>query len=38
MKEQHHEAATELKWLLLINKIIFEEMSKTGASQVTYKL
>jgi hypothetical protein len=37
MKEQHHEAATERKWLLLINKIIFEGINKTGASQVTYK-
>jgi hypothetical protein len=28
MKEQYHEAVTELKWLRLIDKLLFEEIKK----------
>jgi hypothetical protein len=29
VKERNHEAATELKWLRLIDKLLFEEINKT---------
>jgi len=38
MKKQYREAVTELKWLGLINKLLFEDINRTEASGVTYKL
>jgi hypothetical protein len=38
MKEQYHEAVTELKSLcLLFDKLLFEQTNNTQASEVTYK-
>ena len=34
MMGQHREAVKYLKWLRLINKLLFEGISKTEASQV----
>jgi hypothetical protein len=37
VKEKHHEAVSELKWLRLIDKLLFEGINKTEASEVTCK-
>jgi hypothetical protein len=34
VKEQRGETGTERKWLLLINKLLFEETNKIEASEV----
>jgi hypothetical protein len=38
MKERYRKAATELKSLRLINKLLFEEINKVEASEVTKRL
>jgi hypothetical protein len=35
MKEKCHEAVSELKWLRLIDKLLFEEINKIEASEVS---
>ena len=37
LKEQYHEALTELKSLRLTDKILFEEIIQTETSEVTLK-
>jgi len=37
MKKQYRESVTELKWLSLINKLLFEDINRIEASGVTYK-